>query len=134
MNSAKPDHQDPAAAEQIRGAAAEQQEAAERERVRGHDPLQAGLGEVQIAADRRQRDVDDRQIDDRHEERHRQQRERAPAIDMSVMWTSLDLQWSGCETTGRFGAHRTSQHQDDLDSRGEQPETVRSRAAAVSAR
>ena len=78
----KPDHQDPAAAEQVRGATAEQHEAAERERVRGHHPLQAGGREVQIATDRGQRDVDDRQIDDRHEERHRQQRERAPAIDI----------------------------------------------------
>ena len=39
-------------------------------------------GEVQVAADRRQRDIDDRQIDHRHEERHCQQRKRPPAIDM----------------------------------------------------
>ena len=70
------------AAEQIRRAATEQQEAAERDHVRGHDPLQARLGEVQVAADRRQRDVDDRRVDDRHEVRDRQQRERAPAIDI----------------------------------------------------
>jgi hypothetical protein len=37
---------------------------------------------MQVAADGRQRDVDDRQIDHRHEERDRQQRERPPAIDM----------------------------------------------------
>ena len=63
------EHQDPAATEQIRGATAEQQEAAERQRVRGYHPLQARGGQVQIAADRRQRDVDDREIDDRHEVR-----------------------------------------------------------------
>ena len=91
----KPDHQDPAAAEQVRRTTAEQHEAAERERVRGHHPLQAGRAEVQIATDRGQRDVDDRQIDNRHEERHRQQRERAPAIDIR-----------GC------GRHRTSSGRD----------------------
>ena len=74
-------HQDAAAAEQIGGPAAEQQEAAECERVCGHDPLQVGLGEVQVAADRGQRHVDDRQIDDRHEQRYGQQRERSPAVD-----------------------------------------------------
>jgi hypothetical protein len=77
----QPQHQDATAAEQIGGPAAEQQEPAERERVRGHDPLQVGLREVQVAADCRQRDVDDRQIDHRHEERHSQQPERPPAID-----------------------------------------------------
>ena len=67
---------------EITDGSAEQQEAAEGECVRGHNPLQVGLGEVQVAADCRQRDVDDRQIDDRHEERHCQQRKRAPTIDM----------------------------------------------------
>ena len=65
------------------GATAEQQEPAERERIRRYHPLQAGVGEMQIAADRRQRDVDDRQIDDRHEVGHGQQRERAPAMGIS---------------------------------------------------
>ena len=75
-------HQDAAAAEQVRGAAAEQQEAAEGERVAGDDPLQARFGHVQLAADGRQRDVDDREVRDRHEERDRQHRERAPAMDL----------------------------------------------------
>ena len=43
VNSAEPEHQDPAAAEQVGRPAAEEQEPAERERVRGHDPLQVGL-------------------------------------------------------------------------------------------
>ncbi len=53
--------------------------AAEGETVGGHDPLQVRLGEVQIAADGRQRDVDDRQADDHHEERDGEQREGPPA-------------------------------------------------------
>ena len=75
-------HQDAAAPQQIRGAAAQQQEAAEGEPVAGHDPLQVRLRHVQLAADGRQRDVDDREVRDRHEERDSQHRERAPATDL----------------------------------------------------
>src|SRR5919204_560450 len=49
-------------------ATAEQEEAPERQAVRGDDPLETRLGEVQVATDRRECDVDDREVDDRHEE------------------------------------------------------------------
>jgi hypothetical protein len=75
-------HQDSPAPEQVCGPAAEKQEAAEGDRVGGHDPLQVRFGEVEVAADRRQRDVDDREIHDRHEERDGQHGERAPAADL----------------------------------------------------
>src|SRR6267154_1938197 len=68
-----------AAAEQVGGPPAEQQEPAEGQRVGGHHPLQVLLGEVQLAADGRQRDVRDRQIDDRHEVGDGEQREGPPA-------------------------------------------------------
>jgi hypothetical protein len=41
------------APQEIRGAAAEQQETAEGERVAGNDPLQARFGHMQLAADGR---------------------------------------------------------------------------------
>src|SRR4051794_30638581 len=68
--------EDPAAAEQGGHAAAEQQEAAEYEGVRVDDPGQVLLGEVEIAADGRQRDVDDRGVEHDDELRRREQDER----------------------------------------------------------
>ncbi len=45
---------------------AEDQPDRERERVAAGDPLQGGIGGVQVAADRRQRDVDDRSVEEIH--------------------------------------------------------------------
>ena len=58
-----------AAAEQVTGPAAEQQQAAERERVGVDDPFQAGAGKVQRVLDVRQGHVHDRAysgVDERH--------------------------------------------------------------------
>ena len=63
----EPDHEDEPPAEEVRRTASKQQEPAERQPVSRHDPLQVGFGEVELAADRRQRDVDDREVGDRHE-------------------------------------------------------------------
>ena len=49
-NSTRPDDEHAPAAEQVGGAAAEQQEAGERDRVGVDDPLQVDLGEVQARA------------------------------------------------------------------------------------
>src|ERR1700684_671713 len=57
---------------------ARQKEPAERERVRGHHPLQVRLREVQLDADRRERDVDDQHVHRGHEARHGEQREGPP--------------------------------------------------------
>ena len=65
--------------EQVGRAPAEQQEAAERDRVRDEHPLQRVLRHVQRRLDRRQRDVDDRDVEHRHEERDADERERLPA-------------------------------------------------------
>ncbi len=72
------------AAEEIRGAPAEQQETREGEGVSVQDPLQAIGGEAQRILDRRQGDVHDRDIEDHHElaqTDHEQQRVRVAARD-----------------------------------------------------
>jgi hypothetical protein len=76
----EPEHQDASASQQIGAPAAEQEETAEGEAVGGDHPLQVRLAEVELAADRRQRDVHDRQVDDGHEVRDRKPGERAPAV------------------------------------------------------
>ena len=53
-----------AAAEQVGRAAAEQHEAAVGQQVGARDPLQVLDGEVEVAADRGKRDVDDRCVDE----------------------------------------------------------------------
>src|SRR3982074_3628470 len=53
----------PAAAEDVAGPAAEQQQAAERERVPVQHPGQAGRGEVQPGLDMRKRDVYDGRVE-----------------------------------------------------------------------
>ncbi|MEY9912722.1 hypothetical protein ABIA35_008989 [Catenulispora sp. MAP12-49] len=73
-------HEGPAASDQVGGPAAEQQEAAEADRVRGHHPLQVRLGEVELGADRRQRHVHDQHVDHGHEDRHGQEREGPPSV------------------------------------------------------
>ena len=82
-NTIEADHEQPAPAEQVGHAAAEQQEAAEEQRVGVDDPREVVLGEVEVAADRRQRDVDDGCVEDDDELRQRQQRERDPFL---VLW------------------------------------------------
>ena len=72
-------HQKAPTAQEVSGPPAEQQEAAEGERVSGDHPLQVSFGEVELAADGGEGDVDDRQVDDRHDEGHGQQCERPPA-------------------------------------------------------
>ena len=63
----QPDHEDPPAPEDVRGAAAEQQEAAEDERVGGDHPLQVGLRESEIRLDRGEGNVHDRDVEHDHE-------------------------------------------------------------------
>ena len=67
-----------AAAEQVARAPAEQEQAAERERVAVDDPLQALGGEPEIALDRGQRDVHDRDVEHHHELGDGEDRERHP--------------------------------------------------------
>ena len=64
-DQARDEHAPPA--EQVRGPAAEDQQAAERDGVARHDPLHRIGGHVQLALDRGQRDVHDAEIEDDHE-------------------------------------------------------------------
>ncbi len=57
----------PSAAEKIGHPPAQQQEAAEHQRVAVDDPLQGGVGDVQVGLDRRQRDVHDGGVENDHE-------------------------------------------------------------------
>jgi len=56
--------EEPAVAEHVAGAARGNQQAAERERVRRHDPLQRRGAEAEVALDRGQSDGDDRRVED----------------------------------------------------------------------
>ena len=76
---AEPGDEDTTTPEHVAEAAAEQEEAAEEDRVGADDPLQAGLGEVQVRLDRGQRDVDDRDVEHHHELRRHDDREGEPA-------------------------------------------------------
>ena len=75
------DEEDLLAAGEVARAAAQQEEAAERERVRVHDPLQVGLRHLQVGLDRRERDVHDRRVQDHHELRHADEHEHEPRVD-----------------------------------------------------
>src|SRR5437899_1427883 len=73
-------HEQALPAEEVRRAAAEQQEAPEEERVDVDDPLQAGRREMEPVLDRRQRHVHDRRVEHDHELRHAHQNENEPPV------------------------------------------------------
>ena len=63
------------AAEEVAEAAAEQQQAAERERVGGDDPLAGVVGEAEVVLRDGQRDVHDRRVEHDHQLGDAEQRE-----------------------------------------------------------
>jgi hypothetical protein len=75
----KPDEKESPAPEEVGEPPAEQEGAAEHDRVGGDHPLQVLLGEAEIALDRGQGDVNDRDVENDHELRSDDQRERHPA-------------------------------------------------------
>ena len=78
-NTTCPATSTPSAADQVGRAPAEQHEAAVRQQVAAQHPLQALHGEVQVAPDRRQGDVDDRGVDEVEEGDAAQEGERQSA-------------------------------------------------------
>ena len=74
----RPGHEHDAPADDVRQTAAEQQEAAEHERVGADDPLQVVLREPEIRLDRGKRDVDDRDVQDDEELRDAEKRQSKP--------------------------------------------------------
>src|SRR4051794_19448959 len=93
-------HEHPAAAEQVTGAAAEQQEAAEQQRVGADDPLQPRGGEAEVRLDVGKRDVHDRHVEDDHELGQGEDREGGPtaASHCTAPQNDLDVE--------RFGGRR----------------------------
>jgi hypothetical protein len=72
----------PAPADEVGGAAAEQQEPAEHQRVGVDHPLQVRRRELEVVLDRRQRDVHDRGVEDDHELREADQHQDEPRVDL----------------------------------------------------
>jgi hypothetical protein len=71
--------------EHVGESTAEQQDAAEEDRVGRHHPLQAGLREAEVRADGRERDVHDRDVQHHHELRRHQHAERDPARPIGLL-------------------------------------------------
>ena len=72
----------PLAPEEVADLAADEQQAAERERVGGDDPLAVLGREPKVLLRRGQRDVDDRRVEHDHELRDPEQREDGPAVGL----------------------------------------------------
>jgi hypothetical protein len=91
------DHEHAAAPEKVGGAATEQEQAGEGERVGADHPLQPLRREVELFLDRGKRDGHDRGVQDHHEKGTAEERERPPAArvrigsrcgDVSAHWRS----------------------------------------------
>ena len=95
----------PAPAEQVTGTAAEQQQAAERQGVAVHHPLQAGVGESQGRLDVRQRDVDDGRVEHDHQLRGRDDQQRhallAAAASVAGLVSCGECRCHTCDAGGR---------------------------------
>ena len=86
--------EDPPAAEEVAERAADEQQRAEREQIRVDDPLLGGEAAVQVGADRREGDVDERAV----------QEDRARAEDARQQGQLLAP--CGARRTGRRGGRR----------------------------
>jgi hypothetical protein len=73
------------APEEVRRSTAEQQEAAEDERVAVDDPLEARRREVEVGLDRRQGDVRDGRVEHDHELRDADEDEDEPAVGLLLL-------------------------------------------------
>src|SRR6185437_12749564 len=78
------DDEHAATTEQVGHAATKEQEASEDEDVGVDHPREVVLREVEVAADRRQRDVDDRRVEDDDELGGGEQRQRQPFVGAAV--------------------------------------------------
>src|SRR6185312_4323253 len=74
-----------APAEQVGGASAEQQEAAEEQRVGVHHPGERRVGEAEVGLDGGQRDVHDRRVEHDHELAEADDDQREPGIEVRVI-------------------------------------------------
>ena len=76
----EPDQEQPLSPDQVAGAPAEEQEAAEDQGVGVDHPLQLGRRHLEVLLDRGQRDVHDGRVQDDHELRHADEAEDEPGI------------------------------------------------------
>ena len=90
--------QHPLAPEAVRQAARGQHRSGEQQVERVHDPLQLRVGRVQLAHERRQRDVDDRRVEIDHK-RRQQQRDQ----DQGPAFHDSSSGWLTCIMQGRLG-------------------------------
>ena len=96
------------AAEQVGGAAAEQQEAAVAEHVGGDDPLQRAGRHAEVGLDRRQRDADHRDVE-RVEEQgaaEHEQGEPGPAVERGAGGDRAGAMVTGADTGDSFESER----------------------------
>ena len=93
----RPGHEHPAAAEQVGGPAAEDQQPAERDRVPGHHPLRRRGREAQLALDGGQRHVHDAEIQHDHERGDQDEGQRGAADGggggEGLAWGRALLRW-----------------------------------------
>ena len=87
---AKRDQEHAPAAEQVGGAAAEQQEAAVAEHVRAHDPLQRARREAEVARIDGQRDADHRDVERVQEEGAAEHEQGAPGAPAESSGTVIE--------------------------------------------
>ena len=100
----QPDDEHAPAADDVGDPPAEQQEAAEEERVGAHDPLQVLLREPEVGLDGRQGDVHDRDVEHDHElHRRGAVRVRTTSVEPMRSWSSLPshLVEEACQSTAR---------------------------------
>ena len=82
--TSRPKRQRPLAAEAVAERAGGEQHAGEHEHVDVDDPLQLRGGGVEVALQRRQRDVEDRVVEPDHEQRQAEDGERPPAAGVGA--------------------------------------------------
>ena len=82
--AAEADDEHPLAADEVGDAAAEQQQAAEGQRVRGDDPLAVGVADAEVVLRGRQRDVHDRRVEDDHQLGDGDDAQRQPAARVGL--------------------------------------------------
>ena len=96
------DQEDPAPAEQVGGAAAEQHEAGVPEHVGADHPVRGAGGQVEVRADRRHGDVEHRDVDALEEEGAAQDEEQGPLARRHPLeggWRGLDGHGHGHSST-----------------------------------
>ena len=86
----QPEQVDAAAAEEIGGAAAQEQEPGERQHIGVDDPLQPGRAVAEVAPDGGQGHVDDRDVEHDHELRHTGDRQDDPVGDPAPVRCAQD--------------------------------------------